>query len=555
MSSPRERILLVEYDPEISDLISRQTLQPMGYHVTVVGVAAQAIQEALRVTPDVIIVDLNLPGLSGKDLLVAFTSQGLEVPIIVMAKKGMEGDVIQAFRLGASDYILGPVREAEIVAVVERVLKQVRARREREVLSRQVSQMNEELQRRVRELTTIFALGKAVTSITDQRALLNKITESAIFVTEADNGWILLREERSKTFFLSACKNLPQPIADKLNQPWEDGISSLVALSGEPLSIHGDPLRRFKVASLGHAALVMPIKAQKEVIGVMVVMRKTARPFSPSSQSLLEAVADYASISLMNAQLFKVMEERARSLQQTAEIYKLNEKITVELLRNLHLELSASFDFISGEILGVQNGGKGPVSVEQNDVLRLIQEKTRDSQGFIRSALNSRQAELLKYPMKVELNSLARWVISAYQPYATKAGVTIMAELSSAPIHVHAYPSMAATVLEGILSNAIKFSHQGGRITIRVERLRGNQVNFAQLVVQDEGIGMDQVQIDNLFNPPDQIKKKPGLQFGGIGVGLSLIKEILVAQGGKIHIQSEPGKGSAFSIIFPVVSG
>ena len=74
MNTHKERILLVETDPEISDLINRQTLQPMGYKVDVVGAAPAAIQEAIRLKPDVILADLALPGLRGKDLLVALAS-------------------------------------------------------------------------------------------------------------------------------------------------------------------------------------------------------------------------------------------------------------------------------------------------------------------------------------------------------------------------------------------------------------------------------------------------------------------------------------------------
>ena len=168
MKTTRERILLVESDPEICDLLARQTLQAMGYQVQVSRMASNAIQEASRFAPDIVITNLTLPDLSGKDLLVALNAQGVNVPVIVIAQKGMESDLIQAFRLGATDYLLWPVREAEVVSAVERVLKQVRARRERETLARQLKQTNDELQQRVRELTTIFAIGKAVTSITNQ---------------------------------------------------------------------------------------------------------------------------------------------------------------------------------------------------------------------------------------------------------------------------------------------------------------------------------------------------------------------------------------------------
>ena len=191
MKTSRERILLVESDPEISDLISRQTLQALGYQVKVVRSAETAIQEVTHFAPDVIITNLNLPDLSGKDLIIALTSKAIDAPVIVVAQKGKEENLVQALRLGATDYLLSPMREAEIVSAVERVFKQVRSRRERETLARHLKQTNDELQKRVRELTTIFSIGKAVTSVTNQRELFGKIVDGAVFITEADSGWLL----------------------------------------------------------------------------------------------------------------------------------------------------------------------------------------------------------------------------------------------------------------------------------------------------------------------------------------------------------------------------
>ena len=373
MRTPPERILVVENDPDVIDLIARQTLQAMDFRVEISQGAPEAIQQAARYSPDVIIANLNLPGLSGKDLLVALNSQGLEIPVIVLAQKGMEADIIQAFRLGASDYLLWPVREAEVVSAVERVLKQVRSRREREALARQVKQTNEELHRRVRELTTIFAVGKAVTSITDQSKLFEKILEGAVYVTEADSGWLLLRSEQSKVFNLAAHRNLPKVIADKIGLPWDDGISSLVALSGESLSIHGSPLARFKISNIGQSALIVPLKVRKEVIGILVVIRKEAKPFSPSNQTLLEAVADYASISLVNAQLFHALEDRAQSLQKAVEMAQSNERSKEQLILRLQGELKTPLD---NAIITLQNlmlSEESRLNAAQKGVLRSAQ--------------------------------------------------------------------------------------------------------------------------------------------------------------------------------------
>lgn len=350
MKTSRDRILLIESDPEISDLVARQTLQAMGYQVQIARSASSGLQEVNRFLPDVIVADLVLPDLSGKDLLVAFSSQGVEVPVIIISQKGMESDLIQAFRLGATDYLIWPMREAEIVSAVERVLKQVRSRRERETLARQLKQTNSELQQRVRELTTIFAIGKAVISITNQRELLEKIVEGAVYVTEADCGWLLLREERSKSFNLVAQRNLPKTLAAKINQPWDDGISSLVALSGETLSICGEPLARFKVSQLGQSTLVVPVKLKKEVVGLLVVVRKAAEPFSSSNKTLLEAVADYASVSLVNASLFRALEERARAMQHAAELAQASDRKKDEVMLNFKREIQPKLEKTIKEI-------------------------------------------------------------------------------------------------------------------------------------------------------------------------------------------------------------
>ena len=124
-----EHILLVENDPDISDLIAHQALIPLGYQVDIVADSGSAVKKALQTPPDLVIANLNLPGLSGKDLIVALSAQGSAAPLIIIAEKGQEQDVIQAFRLGATDVLFWPSRDAEVVSVVERVLACSRRRR------------------------------------------------------------------------------------------------------------------------------------------------------------------------------------------------------------------------------------------------------------------------------------------------------------------------------------------------------------------------------------------------------------------------------------------
>jgi len=336
MASTGDRILLVENDPDISDLIARQVLTSVGYYVDVVTDSSSAIRQALMAPPDLIIADLNLPGLSAKDLLVALSSQGMNTPLLVIANKGQEQDIIQAFRLGAADYLLWPTRDAEVLSAVERVLSRVHDLRDRQRLDLKLSELNYELQRKVRELSAIINMGKAVSNITDQRLLFQKIVDGAAQVGDANIAWLLVRDDKNTSFLLTAQRGLPEVWSRKMNMPLDDGISGLVALSGETLSISGEPLLKFRIANLGRSACAIPIKVQKEVIGMLVVVRKDLRPFDKSEQTLLEAASDYASISLVNARLFQalsnsVQASREAVRRQYAMLESIRGSITEEL--------------------------------------------------------------------------------------------------------------------------------------------------------------------------------------------------------------------------------
>jgi FixJ family two-component response regulator len=366
MVNSGERIVVVESDPDISDLISRQALQPLGYQVTVVTSTSAVMQQALQTPPDLLIANLNLSGLNAKDLLVAMSSQGINVPLVVVAEKGQEEDILQAFRVGAIDYLHWPARDVEVVSVVERALRMTREGRTRVQLDQQLKDVNAELQRKVSELTAIVDIGKAVVSITDHRKLFTRIVEGAVKAAGADMGWLMLRDEASKLFLLTAQRNLPEGWAKKMNQPLEDGISSLVTLSGETLLIHGQPLEKFRVASLGKSAAVVPIKVHGEVIGLLLVLRKAERPFEHSDQTLLEAVVDYASISLVNARLFRALEQTAEAAhsgarQQNALLESVRDAVREEVQ-------AARYPL---ELLKTQKAG--PLTDEQRQALQTAQ--------------------------------------------------------------------------------------------------------------------------------------------------------------------------------------
>jgi len=111
---------------------------------------------------------------------VAFSPQGIKTPLIGLVKEGMKSDIIQAFRQRASEYLCWSTREAEVLSAIERVVKQVRVEWEKEKLTEELTKTNRNLQELVRELKTILAIGKTVTSTKRQNVLFEKIVERAV---------------------------------------------------------------------------------------------------------------------------------------------------------------------------------------------------------------------------------------------------------------------------------------------------------------------------------------------------------------------------------------
>jgi GAF domain-containing protein len=186
-------------------------------------------------------------------------------------------------------------------------------------------------------------------------------------------------------FTLAPQRNLPKSIAAKINQPWDDGIGSLVALSGETLSITGEPLARFKVSQLGQSALVVPVKMKKEVVGLLVVVRKTPQPFSPSNRTLLEAVADYASISLVNASLFLALEQRVSALQKTADSAKASASQKTELLQNTKKDLAQPLADAKKALGSLLIGETTRLNATQKGVLRTAMENLENISNTVES--------------------------------------------------------------------------------------------------------------------------------------------------------------------------
>ena len=155
-------------------------------------------------------------------------------------------------------------------------------------------------------------------------------------------------------------------------------------MSGETFSINGEPLTKFKVSQLGKSALVVPVKAQDEVIGLLVVVREKKTPFDPGNQFMLEAVADYVSVSLVNARLFRALAKQARTLQNSAgTTTEKTIRLSGEIVDEVNKIFQIPYSEVEQQIDFLLNGNSEGITDDKQDVLNKLQSNLVDIKNLV----------------------------------------------------------------------------------------------------------------------------------------------------------------------------
>jgi two-component system response regulator RstA len=338
MSERSDTILIVDDDTETRALLREQVFSSPGFQVLEAHDGPEALQVIRQRSLDLIVLDLELPGLSGRDMLVALRSLGYRGPLIVLAESRSQYAAVEMFRLGATDYVTKPIREAEVLAAVERGLGEVRLRRQRDSLVVRLQATNQQLERRVQELTTLHDIGHAATALDNLDVLFRRVLESASALTGSDQAFLLLRDEKSGQLILRAGQNLPLAMLDRMGEAIQDSLAEMVLSSRETLLIGGDDLHRFAAVKGLYAVIYVPLVVQKTVIGVLAVANhQTRTPFSVNHEHLLRALASYVSIAIISTRLSYLLEQRSNTMK---EVYREFRERDAQRGRHLQMVLA-----------------------------------------------------------------------------------------------------------------------------------------------------------------------------------------------------------------------
>jgi len=303
----RETVLIIDNRRDNVELLADNVLRPNGYGTSVAYDGEEGLAKALDERPDLIIMDVSIPRLSGLDVLQRLRESGSDIPVILMTFHGSEQAAVQAFRLGAHDYIIKPYRAEDILGSVSRAMAEQRLRRERDELTEAIAYAHRHGEQRLKELSILSSIGKSVTALLDQDRLLTRIVEAAVYITGAEEGFLLMVEPESGELYMRAARGLGEKYARGFRLKVSDSIAGEVVRTGKPVVITGSKqgdLLKLKTGYLVKSLLHVPLKIGEKVIGVLSVDHmQEDHEFSNHDLYLLSTLADYAAIALDNARL------------------------------------------------------------------------------------------------------------------------------------------------------------------------------------------------------------------------------------------------------------
>lgn len=557
-------ILIVDDKPENLHLLAA-ILQHYGYRLRLLTDGRMVMPAVKGFPPDLILLDIMMPCMDGYDVCrqLKADEQTSEIPVIFLSALTDISEKTKAFSLGGVDYITKPFQQEEVVL---RVKTQLALREAQRQLQAQNSRLQQEiherkqaedvLRKRNSELGLLNHIGQMLGSSLELPDVLATVLQEVLLLLQAVSAsiWLLTPDRRELE-----CSEIFGPGREQLRGvrlPVGGGITGWVAEHGESVvsaNILEDPRHHKTVGSQENAParsmLSVPLKAKSEVIGVLNLVDPREGRFTREDLQFIEPIAASAAIAIENARLYTTAQqeiaERTRAEAELREANASKDKFFSIISHDLRSPLNTLLGF--AELLAAH--------VEHYSIEETKQriEKLRTSAKRLHILLENLltwariQRGALEYqPESFELSEMIDEILDLFSQNAEQKHIALAHDITANTV-VFADESMLHTVLRNLVSNALKFTPNGGSIRLSA-RDAGQEL---EIMVADTGVGIPQADFEKLFRIDVQYTSAGTSGETGTGLGLVLCKELVEKNGGRIRVESTPGRGTRFLFTVP----
>ncbi len=420
-----------------------------------------------------------------------------------------------------------------------------------------------QLRNEKRQLSSLFKMSQAMSSILELDRLVLRITDLVIEVTGAEKGYLLIRGRKNRAEVRAARdvnqKDIARELAPDsealLRRVWQSGVPQATSLKDS--GGHGN------APDKGRSVIAVPLRIGEEVFGLIYVENGLMRDlYSEDDLEFISIFAAQAAISLQNAFSYQKVEElnlglerkvreRTQELLRSKEELESANRLKSEFLANMSHELRTPLNAIisMSEILGEETFGE--LNEKQHTYIEEILESGVHLLSLINDVLDlskveAGQLEIERAPFS--LNDLLRSSVVVVKERALKHGIRLSQDHQASVDVIEGDFRRIKQVLFNLLSNAVKFTPDGGAVCLRTMDAPGAVV----VCVEDTGIGIAPKDQEIIFEQFRQVESSYCRRYEGTGLGLALCRKFVEMHGGRVWVESEEGKGSRFFFSIPL---
>jgi signal transduction histidine kinase len=397
---------------------------------------------------------------------------------------------------------------------------------------------NRALSSRALQLQAVYQVIRKAGSSLDLQEVLDAITRLTVEVTGVRGCSIKLLDPATGLMGVRSLAGMERQVSE-LRPDAAENIYARSLLDGKPVLVEGAQASDFpELDSETESLLCVPLRHEGKVEGALCVYGEKGSRLSPEMMSFLSSLGDLVIISIENASLYenlkRVDEAKSWFLRKAAH----------ELASPLATIQSISQTFLEGYL--------GDLTDKQTEMLERIRLRSALLSDIVADLLvlaKGRSEAPGTGTEEVDLCGVLSETIDFFQPAASEKGVSLVIEKPCEPCLVGFSREGMHSVMTNLVSNAIKYSRPGGRVSVSLVRTGGE----VELSVSDQGIGIPESGQKGLFREFFRAANARSYTEKGTGLGLAIVKSIVDRLGGRIDVQSEEGKGTTFRVSVKVL--
>ena len=412
----------------------------------------------------------------------------------------------------------------------------------------------EQTRRNLERIRAMQEIDRAITSTLDLRTVLGVLLEKIDLVLPYSAVTVRLFNRESGLLEPVACRNLDEE--EWKAEQWKGGrgTPNVAFESKAPVMVGNvqiDPRVRDPEFFRKHGLvsyLGVPLIVKDEVLGVISFYTKEEHEFTKEEVEFLSTLAGQAAVAIHNSQLYQEMVSLAAQLSRS-------NKVKDEFLSVMSHELRTPLNVVMGYTGMIKDGLLGEINPEQEKALEKVMSRARDQLTMVSSILQATQLEAEGVKVEPHEVNLEEFLDDLKLNYALASGkeLNIVWDYPPDLPALNTDSDKLKHVLQNLINNAIKFTDKGSvTISAHASPLAPQaSERWVELKVSDTGVGIADENLSIIFERFRQVDSSETRKYGGVGIGLYIAKQFTQLLGGRIEAESEPGKGSIFTVTMP----